>query len=704
MKRKILLYGDLSLNIVDGSSVWLISLAKLLAQDTDNVIDILLKEKIKNNVLIKSIQGYSNITLLNPDEYIPKYKNVELSHVSRLVEVIDEYRDYSCIIVRGFNAVKNLITNRKLANKLIPYLTDFCHEKNNISKKEVNELKTIYEIVNQFFVQTEQMKEYLKEIIEVDGSKFKILSPIIFKENISKKIIPKSIVYAGKIALDWNILELIEIMERLYKKDKDIKLYFIGDKFNKDLMDKKEEILQKLNNMPNVIFYGSLPKKETTQIINSSELGYSFRSSKVDNNNSLEVSSKVLEYCFCNVPVLLKRTKSHESILGKDYPLYVENVDECVNKILDFFNNKEKYKTLNNKISENVKKYLPEEVYKNVLTAIDKYEKKKLRLLITGHDLKFIKDLYPYFENEYELNIQNYEEYESMNIEESKKLLRKTDIVWCEWMLFNARWYSIHKFPHQKLFIRAHRFELAKKYGKQINWTRVNKLITVSYYYMEQFIEQFNVPREKVIVVNNFIDSKKYTTIKEEGYKYNLAMIGILPKRKGFDRAIDLLIELKRKNPKYKLYIAGKRPEEFPNTKNIEEEKNYYEKVEEKIKQNKLEEDVIFTGWIEVPKFLEKIGYTLSLSDKKFPESFHVSPFECMVSKGIGMLLDWEGIEYIYPDFSIYNSVKEIAEKIEEYNNNDELYNEIANKGRNFTINNYDLPIIWNTIEKVINS
>ena len=193
MKRKILLYGDLSLNIVDGSSVWLVSLAKLLAQDTDNVIDILLKEKIKNNILIKGIQGYSNITLLNPDEYIPKYKNVEVMHVSRLVEMIDEYRDYSCIIVRGFNAVKNLITNRKLANKLIPYLTDFCHEKNNISKKEVNELKTIYEIVNQFFVQTEQMKEYLKEIIEVDGSKFKILSPIIFKENISKKIIPKSI-------------------------------------------------------------------------------------------------------------------------------------------------------------------------------------------------------------------------------------------------------------------------------------------------------------------------------------------------------------------------------------------------------------------------------------------------------------------------------------------------------------------------------
>ena len=60
-------------------------------------------------------------------------------------------------------------------------------------------------------------------------------------------------------------------------------------------------------------------------------------------------------------------------------------------------------------------------------------------------------------------------------------------------------------------------------------------------------------------------------------------------------------------------------------------------------------------------------------------------------------------IEYIIENYRSM-STKEIAEKIEAYNNNDELYNEIANKGRNFTINNYDLPIIWNMIKKVINS
>ena len=38
-----------------------------------------------------------------------------------------------------------------------------------------------------------------------------------------------------------------------------------------------------------------------------------------------------------NIPLLLRRTKMHESVLGKEYPLYVESTEECAEKILDFF-------------------------------------------------------------------------------------------------------------------------------------------------------------------------------------------------------------------------------------------------------------------------------------------------------------------------------------------------------------------------------
>ena len=43
MVRKILLYGDLDLNVIDGSSIWLVNLAKLLLEDKSNYVDILLR-------------------------------------------------------------------------------------------------------------------------------------------------------------------------------------------------------------------------------------------------------------------------------------------------------------------------------------------------------------------------------------------------------------------------------------------------------------------------------------------------------------------------------------------------------------------------------------------------------------------------------------------------------------------------------------
>ena len=61
---------------------------------------------------------------------------------------IDTYRDYSCIIVRGFNAVKKIANDDELSKKLIPYITDFCHDKNKIKNEEILELQYIYKRVN----------------------------------------------------------------------------------------------------------------------------------------------------------------------------------------------------------------------------------------------------------------------------------------------------------------------------------------------------------------------------------------------------------------------------------------------------------------------------------------------------------------------------------------------------------------------------
>ena len=700
MVRKILIYGDLDLNVVDGSSIWLVNLAKLLLKDKDNYVDILLKKRIRNPILAGEIKKRYRIKLLYVKDYIDHITEVDAGNIVKVLQTIDELRDYSCMIIRG-TQVTEQAAGSPLIGKMIPYLTDFCHEKEKMPEGQKQFLKDLYGKVQAYFVQTEAMKEYLQDVLEVDGEKFQVLYPVVFPDRQAEKR-PKTIVYAGKIARDWNILELIRIMERLKEKDPQIHLHFIGSKVNQDLADQKREILDRLSHMDNITFHGSLPHSQAEQITRRCSLGYAFRSSGVDHDQSLELSVKLLEYCHSGVPMVLRRTRMHEAVLGADYPLFVESEEECFQKILEVFADPALWERAESCLATAAEQFSTDRIYENVRKALENYPMKQLRLLVSGHDLKFLKPLFPYFSEAYDLKVQELEEYMELSVKEAKQYLQRADLIWCEWLLLTAQWYSVHAYPHQSVFIRAHRFEVGRRYGEKIDLNHVEKMITVSYYWFEEFTRRFRIPYEKCTVINNFIDTDSYKGEKEPDSRFHLALIGALPKRKGLDRAVELLKMLREKDGRYCLHVPGKRPEEFPNTWNVPEERAYYEQVYQKIKEEGLEDHVTFDGWVKTQDFLKKIGYVLSLSDARFPESFHVTPFEGMASQAVTAALRWEGIEYIYPEEVVTDSLEEMAEYIHSLTEDQEAYQATAKRGCEFVREHYDIRLIWEQIHRLL--
>ena len=59
---------------------------------------------------------------------------------------------------------------------------------------------------------------------------------------------------------------------------------------------------------------------------------------------------------------------------------------------------------------------------------------------------------------EYDLIVQDKANIPISQCGEAKRLRDRADIIWCEWLLTSARWYSRNAYPHQRLFVRAHRF------------------------------------------------------------------------------------------------------------------------------------------------------------------------------------------------------------------------------------------------------
>lgn len=363
----------------------------------------------------------------------------------------------------------------------------------------------------------------------------------------------------------------------------------------------------------------------------------------------------------------------------------------------------EKFSLFLNKNRTFLKKIYLNSRYQDLYDAIlnDDYiafkQLSKKRILVTGYDLKFILPVIPYLEQHYTVLVDEWTGHDRHDEKQSKELLNQADIIWCEWLLGNAVWYSQHKQKHQKLVIRAHRFEITRDFGYKVNYDNVNRVLAVGYFYLEEFQRKFNIPRSKMQLLSNYVEAKKYTGEKFENCEYNLGIIGAVPKLKGFLRSLHILKQLSEKDSRFKLIVVGKRPEEFSWVLNNSIEKNYYLECDKYIRENELEKSIIYTGHLLKEKIFQNISYVLSVSDL---ESFHLAVAEAYCDNTMGVIMQWDGAEYIYPLDIVFSSEEEIVEFVWKMVNDKEKHNSLMEKMRDYIIDNYDIEVFC---EKIIN-
>jgi len=334
-----------------------------------------------------------------------------------------------------------------------------------------------------------------------------------------------------------------------------------------------------------------------------------------------------------------------------------------------------------------------EDLYKAILEGdFAKYcEISKRRLLIAGYDLKFITPVIPYLEGKFNVRVDEWTGHAVHNEKQSRECAEWADIIWCEWLLGNAVYYCRQKNANQRLIIRAHRFELGREFGRQIDYSKVDNVIAVSYYYFEQFAEQFAIPREKMRLLPNYVEDVIYSDSAEKSpdARFHIGIVGFVPKLKGFYRALELLAKLRQEDSRFKLYAMGRKPEELSWLKNSPDEAEYFETCEKFIQDNALSDAVVYGGFVERRELYKDIGYVLSLSDI---ESFHLAPAEGACAGCMGLMLrQWHGVEYIYPKEAIFDSLDDMAAHILRASSDSGFYAAQAAALRDYVMENYRL-------------
>lgn len=317
----------------------------------------------------------------------------------------------------------------------------------------------------------------------------------------------------------------------------------------------------------------------------------------------------------------------------------------------------------------------------------------QLRLLIAGHDLKFMHSIFSSAGQEFEVQVDQWDGHNKHEEKLSKQKLAWADVIWVEWMLGASVWYSQHVRGDQRLIVRAHRSELTASWGEKLNIDRVSAVVSIAPQILSDFSDRFDVPREKMWLIPNSLDTKAYLTGEYSKERLNrIAMVGIVPKLKGYKRGIEVLGTLSDEFPDLELWTFGKQPEELKWVWENQEEAAYYEECQELAISLGVQDRIIHKGWVNTQTDLHEVAAVCSFSDY---EGMQVAVAEGFCAGGVGVTLNWRGADAGYPREFVFENVEEIIEYLRGVlSGKTELQTE-SEKGRSFVHELYDKDKVW---------
>jgi glycosyltransferase involved in cell wall biosynthesis len=679
-RPRALVYGDVDLNLLDGSAIWVQGVTQALVT-AGCAVTLVLKAPVRTDRLIAPLRDLDGVTIRSPhaESLLSGLAEASLTvpQAISVLAAVDAAERHDLVVLRGRNLVVAAAKDGAFEGRLWSYLTDVPQAVPAMTPKHAEDLAAIAKASRYLLCQTEDLRCFLEGSVPAACGKSVLFPPVLPPEAVRRdpeRVIataqaPLKLVYTGKFAPRWNTLEMTQLPALLASRGVPAEVHMVGDKIHDDPKDSsyKRRMRAALGevgtpSVPGVIWHGGQPRASAMEIAASGDIGLSWRHPDLD--ASLELSTKVLEFGQLGLPVILNRTPAHEMLLGADYPLFAASLDDVADVAVAALD-PAVFALAASRTSEAAAEYTLEKAAGRLRTYLSRAvapqpapgsdsplpasPAQHLRVVIAGHDLKFFKPLIAYFELQpgIEVRVDQWAALGEHDETVSKELADWADVVICEWCGPNAIWYSRHKRRGSRLLVHLHRFELYSHYPGQVKIANVDQVICVSDHYTQLTREHTGWPASKVVTVPNPLDVTQLDRVKLDGAQHNLGLIGIVPSRKRLDLALDVLEELRRDDDRYMLYVKSGMPWEHWWVWQNPAERDHYSAALRRVQRSPLLQNaVVFDdAGPDVPAWLRRVGFVLSTSDD---ESFHVAPAEGMASRAVPVIRHWPGAETIY--------------------------------------------------------
>src|SRR5262249_52124576 len=149
-------------------------------------------------------------------------------------------------------------------------------------------------------------------------------------------------------------------------------------------------------------------------------------------------------------------------------------------------------------------------------------------------------------------------------------------------------------------------------------------------------------------LIYNLVDLTVFDRPKGPDVRFTLGLVGMAPKLKRPDIALEIIRRLRDEDARYTLRIKGRDPREYDWLWHRPEERSYYEGFLESLEHAVSDGAVVLDPHgDDVGDWFTGIGVVLSTSDL---EGSHHAVAEGMAGGAVPAIRNWRGADLIYPE------------------------------------------------------
>lgn len=655
---RIALYGDVNLNLIDGSAIWLASLAQVLHRIERTRLTVLRKAPVQRDLVTAELASLPRLRLVGPTTG----RSLTPARALDELDSLDRQAPFDLVVLRGYALARQAARRSRLAGRLWTYLTDVEQDPAALTDDDRAELDAVARASDRLLCQTEQLRGHLEGITPAAANRTILLPPMVapaFVDAATRRPArpprARRLFYAGKFAPGWGVLEMIAAFTRLRARVPDLELHVAGDKIH-DPPDEpgfRPAVEAALRHTDGLVWHGAVTRAQVAALLADADIALSARGHRLD--NSLELSTKLLEYGAAGVPVVCNRTAMHAELLGQDYPLFIDDLADLETVLDAAIGDERRWRRAADVTSTVAAGF----TYDRVADLLRPHLARRVpdvtlpthgrpRVLVASHDRKFFAAISDHLVRcGARVAFDDWDGHARHDEAASKDLLGRADVAICEWAVGNAVWYSHNLRRGQRLLVRLHRMELETPFPSEIRFDAVERAVVVSELFRDKVVAQLGWPAERVTVVPNWVDTLLLDRPKLPDARFHLGLLGWVPQRKRLDRALDVIELLARDDDRWRLHLGGPPPWDLRWVWMRLAEREYFTDQLDRIRLSPVLRRAVSVDGHQrnVASWLRQIGFVLSTSDD---ESFHLAPAEGMASGAVPVIWPWETAAGVY--------------------------------------------------------